>query len=142
MAVGSLLAGLWLLIPGASMDPRIAPVYRYLMALGLPEEFWGLLFAATGVLRLYSVLAKRHQIRRASALIGVWQWGLFAVMLLAAQPLALLPTFVLTLAIGSAISYLAGATCEVVAGRCNGTLEHLIASLVAQDHVREHTGPG
>ena len=142
MGVASLLFGLLLLLPALTMDPHIAPVYRYIVALGISETVWGLLFAATGALRLYAVLGKRHRLRRTTALVGCWKWGLFAVALTAAQPFAALPLFMFVLCGASILSYLSGVHCEVVDGRCNGTLEHLITVLVARDSVKEHSGPG
>ena len=130
-AWASLLYGVWLIVPGTTMDASIAPVYAVIVALGVPEEVWGLLFLAAGVFRLYAVLYKRHNLRRWAALLAIWQWGLFALGLFAASPMAALPTFCLLFSLASALSYLSALHCEVVDGRCNGTLEHKIAVMAA-----------
>jgi hypothetical protein len=132
MLVGwaTLLYGLWLLLPGDTF--LIADPYQYLIALGVPEWCWGLLFAASGAVRLYASWRRIHTWRKWTALFGFVLWLAWWGLLLAGNPLSATQVVAFVFALDSFRAYLSSTRCHVENSRCNGLAESALIRLAAQ----------
>ena len=104
-SLSAALMGLFLLSPFQTSTFASAPGYAVFLDSGIPEEGWGLLFLALGVLQLAAVWRDNVVARRiASAMLAVL-FGIYVAGVAVANPVSAAIPFVLPMVAGQAWAF-------------------------------------
>lgn len=127
LAYVSVVFGLWMLLQGGAIGS--SHHYPVLTALPLSLIIFGSVLVAIGVLKAWAAYTRHHALRYWMSFAATVIWSAVCLLILAGEPDSITGWLGVGFAVASAFAFVAGAHCEVVGGRCNGTLEHRVSVL-------------